>query len=272
MRKSMCPVQPFFLVNTTKYYKILGGDEPIAHYYSFTADNGDARHSVAVPDGCVDMLFTEYGGEIEGHLCGMVTKGESLSLRQGSRCFGVRFLPGFLPERLEVSIPELVNRRVGIGELSGGAGLLENIAGTQDFVDRTILLRDYIGGAWRCSELLQMLTQIVCELGGGARVRDLEKKTLYSARYINRIFKQNLGLSPKVFSEHVRFQSLLSNMNANGCDRLSDLAAKYGYCDQSHFTHEFKTFAAVTPGEYHGVVDLPHYKEKFVYLSPADSS
>ncbi|MDR1820940.1 MAG: helix-turn-helix domain-containing protein [Oscillospiraceae bacterium] len=270
MQTNLYPVQPFFLANTTKYYKIRVPGTPIVHFYSFTAGSRDETHSVAIPDGCVDIMFTEAQGELEGSVCGMVTKGNSVPTKDGGKYFGVRFLPGFLPKKLELSIPELVNSRCSLTELPAGAELLEKMSETPGFEDRARLLWTFIADSWRTNELLQLMISAVCASGGEVRVRELEEKTMYSARYINRVFNDNLGLSPKAFCEHVRFQQLISYMNSNSYGRITDIAADYGYYDQSHFTREFKEFTTVTPGSYSRAVDLPSYHGKFVYLPMAN--
>jgi AraC-like DNA-binding protein len=260
------PVQPFFLVNTRKYYKIKAPSMPIVHFYSFTADAENARHSRAVPDGCVDLMFTTRGGAAEGWLCGMVTRNDGLVLPRGSECFGVRFRPGYLPERFDAAIPELLNNRVPVGALPGGAELLSRVAETDGFYARTKLLRGFFGDGWRRHELLQLLIARIDERGGAVRVAELEAETLYSARYINKVFTSQLGVPPKTFAKYVRFQNLIGRLNSGKPTRLCDAALDFGYYDQPHLIKEFKEFASITPREYKDAVDLPHYYQKIVYI------
>ncbi|MDR2088334.1 MAG: helix-turn-helix domain-containing protein [Clostridiales Family XIII bacterium] len=266
MKNNLYPVQPFFLVNTTKYYKIKLFDTPIVHFYSFAADDENTSRRIVVPDACVDVVFSETDEGLEGTVCGLVTKGDALPTLRGVKYFGVRFSPGFLPKRFGVTIPELVNNRVDLSQLHGGAELLEKMRNIQSFADRSRFMLKFIAGDWRTNELLQLMINAVCASGGETRVRDLEEITLYSSRYINRVFRDNMGISPKAFCEHVRFQQLISEMNSGGGKKIIDIAAEYGYYDQSHFTHEFKTFTTITPGSYGSAVDLPNYHSKFVYL------
>jgi len=263
---SVTPVQPFFLLKTSHYYKIKMPDTPIVHFYSFTADIESAAQCIAVPDGSVDMLFTIRRDFAEGAVCGMVTSYSELSLETDAEYFGVRFRPGYLPERLGISIPELVNDKISISGLKNGGSLLESVAGAADFKERVRIVTEFIGDSWRQNSLLLQLISMIIERDGGISVAQLERETLYSARYIGKIMNNGLGLSPKAFCRHMRFQSLINRMNTTG-GRLTDLAADTGYYDEPHLIHEFHEFTSIAPGDYSSAVDLPNYNKKIVYIA-----
>jgi AraC-like DNA-binding protein len=259
-------IQPFFLVNTAHAYHKLLAEPPVAHFYEFQADAPDAAHSVAVPDGCVDIYFTFGGGPgangPEGYACGMVTQGDPLRIPRGSTVFGVRYLPGYIPERLGVSIRELVNARLPVSQIRGGQDLAECVARAGGFPERARALREFLGDAYRTKDLLQAFIGVVLARRGRARVSELSRETFYSERYIDKVFAHNLGLSPKAFATHVRFQAAIAEMNSSGAAAAQDA----GYFDQSHFIREFKRFTSVTPGEYARAADLAHYNEKIVVV------
>ncbi|MDR2665200.1 MAG: helix-turn-helix domain-containing protein [Oscillospiraceae bacterium] len=266
MPKEAVPVQPLFLVNTTRYYKKIVPDTPFVHFYSFIADADRTEESSALPDGCADMMFTFSGNRAEGRLYGFVTKRDRFDFPRGEECFGVRFKPGYLPERLDVSLTEIVNRSLDIAGVPGGGALIEELAEAGGFEARAELLQGYIGGRWRAHGLLRQFIAEVEMRSGAVRVSELEEKTLYSARYINRVFDDNLGLSPKAFARCVRFQQIIGAMNSASKPRLAELSADAGYYDQPHFTREFKEMTGMTPREYFAAVDIERYNEKFVYV------
>jgi AraC-like DNA-binding protein len=242
---------------------------PYVHFYKFTVDTETDALSAAVPDGCADILFTLGGAAsrgAEGYLYGFVTKNDDLYLPRGVQCFGVRFHPGYLPQRLGVSLPEIVNSRISMNDLPGGAELTDCITKTNNFLEQIELLQNYVGDEWQSHDLLQQLIAIVEDSNGDIRICEMEEQTLYSARYINRIFNDNLGLSPKTFAKCARFQKLIGIMNSAECPCLSELAASLGYYDQSHFYKDFKELADITPGEYFDAADIAHYNQKFVYV------
>jgi AraC-like DNA-binding protein len=239
---------------------------PIVHFYTFNADAEGRDSAIAVPDGCVDILFAIRDGAADGRVYGSVTHSLRLDFLSGADYFGVRFLPGYLPKRLDVSIPELIDSSVSLTEFEGGGELLERVACAHGFAERIDLMQRFIGGQWNADDLLHMMIADVVAHGGTMRVSELERDTQYSARYINRVFSDRLGLSPKAFSKFIRFQSLIGHLNEHRECRMTDLAVDSGYYDQSHFIKEFKEFASVTPREYARAIDLPSYYDKIVWI------
>ena len=70
-----------------------------------------------------------------------------------------------------------------------------------------------------------------------------------TSRYLQKIFVQHTGLTPKLYSKINRFQNslvLIAQKNAS----LTSIAYECGYFDQSHFIKEFKTFTGQTPSSF----------------------
>ncbi|MDR3278310.1 MAG: helix-turn-helix domain-containing protein [Oscillospiraceae bacterium] len=265
---SVYPVQPFFLLNTTRYYKMHVPDSPIVHFYAYRADAEHVHDITAIPDGCVDILLSVCGGRVEGKVYGTVTKNTTISVERGRFYFGVRFRPGYMPERMDLSIPELVDTCAPIDALPGGLAFMERALRCQNLLGCADALKRFlgVGDGWRTEGLLQQLIALVERRCGDIHIAELAEETGYSARYIGRVFSDNLGVSPKAFANFIRFQSAIGTLNEAGAGNLAELAAARGYYDQSHFIREFHAFAAVAPGEYSRAVDMPNYKNKIEYI------
>jgi AraC-like DNA-binding protein len=71
-----------------------------------------------------------------------------------------------------------------------------------------------------------------------------------SQRRFIQVFRDELGLTPKLFSRVQRFQQSIQAIAL--CDTVNwlDLALSCGYFDQAHFIHDFKEFSNLTPCEY----------------------
>jgi AraC-like DNA-binding protein len=69
-----------------------------------------------------------------------------------------------------------------------------------------------------------------------------------SNRYIQRIFSQHVGISPKTYLKVTRFQRSLPLLDVG--ESYTAIAFKCGYFDQAHFIKEFKSYAGVTPASY----------------------
>jgi AraC-like DNA-binding protein len=79
---------------------------------------------------------------------------------------------------------------------------------------------------------------------------DLEQKTGFSGRQLERNFARHLGVSPKAFARVVRFQAVAAAAARLNQPDWARLAADFGFADQPHLIREFKSFSGVTPAAY----------------------
>lgn len=262
----LSPIQPFFTSYTSKYYKMYKPDSPIVHYYWFHADT-EKPLTIAVPDGCIDILFALDDHDVKGRVYGSVTKSTPVDIFSGYNYLGVRFEPGQIPRKIDISIPELIDTHVPFDIFNGGRELSDRIGEASDIFEQMNLIHKYINNQWRQDEQLCSMISLIASHQGNARISELANEMQYSTRYINRVFTSRLGLSPKTFSKFMRFQSLISLINEFGDDSFTDIAYHSGYYDQSHSIKEFKEFASVTPHEYAHKVDLPNYWNRIIPVS-----
>ncbi|MCJ8345101.1 helix-turn-helix domain-containing protein, partial [bacterium] len=81
-------------------------------------------------------------------------------------------------------------------------------------------------------------------------VQELASLQNFSTRQIQRIFQQHIGLSPKSYHRIFRTKKakhLLKNSPQYSC---TEIAYLLDYSDQSHFIHDFKLCAKLTPQQY----------------------
>jgi AraC-like DNA-binding protein len=83
-----------------------------------------------------------------------------------------------------------------------------------------------------------------------ASVRHVVAESGYSHRRFVALFREAVGLSPKLYCRVRRFQNALTRVAAGSTSGWADFAITAGYSDQPHFNREFLEFAGVTPGEY----------------------
>jgi AraC-like DNA-binding protein len=81
-------------------------------------------------------------------------------------------------------------------------------------------------------------------------VREVVRQTGYSHRRFIALFRQAVGLTPKLYCRVLRFQRTLERMAADPAPALVELALEAGYSDQAHFNREFREFTGLTPEEY----------------------
>lgn len=78
----------------------------------------------------------------------------------------------------------------------------------------------------------------------------LREHTGWSARHFAQRFSAHFGLAPKAAAMRQRFARAHALLLATPTAGLADLADRCGYSDQSHFTREFRHFAACSPAAY----------------------
>jgi AraC-like DNA-binding protein len=84
----------------------------------------------------------------------------------------------------------------------------------------------------------------------GLNVHEVVKETGYSHRRFIALFREEMGLTPKLFSRLLRFQRIMQQFALDPSAAWSALAYDAGYSDQAHFTRDFREFAGVTPEVY----------------------
>jgi AraC-like DNA-binding protein len=69
-----------------------------------------------------------------------------------------------------------------------------------------------------------------------------------SERSLQRIFREEVGLSPKKIADIVKFENCISLFRSG--KSLTDICYEAGYYDQPHFIKTFKQFTGLTPSQY----------------------
>lgn len=76
-----------------------------------------------------------------------------------------------------------------------------------------------------------------------------EQIGLSSRRFIQ-VFREEVGLTPKLFGRIRRFQAALRLIQKGQSVDWTDVALSCGYFDQAHFIHDFQAFSGLSPTTY----------------------
>jgi AraC-like DNA-binding protein len=71
-----------------------------------------------------------------------------------------------------------------------------------------------------------------------------------SERHLRRVFREEVGLSPKAFFKLLRFERALKAARDGRDSSWSDIAVGAGYYDQAHLITDFRSITGVTPREF----------------------
>jgi len=260
--------QPWFVLNAAKDFSLFASEDPaISHFYSFEAGK-TAAETLAIPDGCVDILFDCDNTNPAAKVCGTTMSAVRANLSEGHRYFGVRFVPGMIPEFLDASAEELVEHEINLLDAAPQIEpVFEQIVTLPEFQQQIdVFSRFYRGkGPRRPSELTAAAVSAICEHKGNIQVKELEDLTGYTSRTLQRKFQGDMGMSPKTFSRIIRCQSAVYDINQSKERTFSDLACYLGFSDQSHFLREFKKLVSATPLDYQQRVHQDNYLSRIRY-------
>ncbi|MCL2420352.1 MAG: helix-turn-helix transcriptional regulator [Defluviitaleaceae bacterium] len=110
---------------------------------------------------------------------------------------------------------------------------------------------------------LRIAYQSIIDCAGDISVKKLSDDMHYSERQLNRIFKQNVGISAKSFSRLIRINNAFHLLKKphNSLTLVSDLT---GFHDLSHFVRDFKLVCGMTPQAFrHNMSDFYINPTKF---------
>jgi AraC-like DNA-binding protein len=91
---------------------------------------------------------------------------------------------------------------------------------------------------------------------GMPSVRRIQSETGLSHTRLIQLFREHVGLTPKLFCRVRRFRSVLVQANKGEPVNWAELAVSCGYFDQAHLIRDFRTFAGITPRQFSPA--LPH--------------
>lgn len=84
---------------------------------------------------------------------------------------------------------------------------------------------------------------------GRARISDLSAALALSPRQLERRFDAVMGVSPKTFASLMRYQLLWQDMVLSPRFDVLDAVDKFGYTDQAHLLHDFRSRHLMSPRE-----------------------
>ena len=223
--------------------------------------------SLVVPDGCPKLIFhcensITAGGR--GRICVSEEQGlyfvgnqDSSTLLQTSRrktrFIGIDFYPHGAYPIFGIPMGEVSNLRLDADVIFSRRGreLTEIIRNHETVQQKIECLQEHLINLLHEHKLQNSIVDFCVEslhrTHGLMSVRDLERSTGYTRRYLNMLFIHHVGLSPKVLGGIFRFQKFYRKWAEKGSfDELKADLYDY-YYDQAHFTKEFKRMTGFPP-------------------------
>lgn len=191
-------------------------------------------------------------------LIGQMTEPYLIGARRPARMLGVRFFPhtGFL--FLDGPVAACNDQSADLDSiLSQSARLPVERIGNTDRIEDAI----HIIESWCLQRLREhspsprdryfsYACRTILRHRGALTIGSLVRELGISNRYLERLFLERSGISPKLFARIIRFQHALGFLSSRTPPGPSAIAHDTGYCDQSHFIREFRRFTGLTPREF----------------------
>ena len=221
-----------------------------------------------VPDGCPEMIvhyadrFTEddFAGrptlQPRAIVAGQLTGPLVLRPTGSSGMFAARFHPGGITPFLDAAMHELADRRVPLEAVCGreADGLTSRIcearsdrarqAAFEEFLLARLAIKRRSAGVLPVERCLAA----IADRGGQISVRELASLADCGERQLQRLFRESVGVSPKLLCGIIRFRAVFDALQKNPV--WSSAALDCGYFDQPHLIHDFQRFAGQSPAAY----------------------
>ncbi len=188
-------------------------------------------------------------------ISGMRNSFISISALPGSSMFVVRFRAGMAKPFLHMPVDEIENRVVDAELIVPGiAAVREQMLAAPSPEAKVRIMQSYL--MKRCGEaepihpvVLHALNRINT-LASGIVIGEVVGECGYSHKHFIKLFKNEVGTSPKTFLRIMKFQQAIQALERRNSVDWVQLAHDCGYYDQAHFINEFREFCGFTPVEY----------------------
>ena len=232
---------------------------------------GKPAHSQTVlPHPNVNLAFEASGAGIFGVDRKLFTQ----SISGSGQALGVRFVAGGFRPFWQAPISQLTDRVVSAARLFGpraertrqaiicgsegseGSGGSGGSGGAEDEADARMigcaegLLCSVLPGRDRIAEQAAALVSRITDDPGLRRVDELSAASGMTARSLQRLFADYVGVSPKWVMRRARLHEAAERADSGDPIDWAELAADLGYADQAHLTRDFTATLGISPTRY----------------------
>ncbi len=204
-----------------------------------------------IPDPCIHMVFDMYSAQVVG----AVTKRYTATLAGKGHIFGIKFRPGGFYALTQLQVSDFTDAKLEISEIFGSDGekLVDDIRQAKTFVQMQSKSEAFLRPKMPDScDGVAKLEAIINEIHSNQsimKVSDLSDLFAIPERGLQRLFKSQVGVSPKWAIRKCRIQEVLAQLESGGKD-WQQLVVQLGYFDQSHFIKDFRSLIGLTPTQY----------------------
>ena len=204
-----------------------------------------------IPDPCIHMVFEQSSA----YIVGAVTKRYTAELGGKGYIYGIKFRPGGFHALTQLHVSDFTDSKLRISDIfkPDGKQLVDDIRQAKTVEQMQLISETFLQAKLPESfDDITKLETIIHEIYSNPaimKVSDLSERFAISKRGLQRLFKCQVGVSPKWAIRKCRIQEVLSQLEAGSHD-WQQLVLELGYFDQSHFIKDFTSLIGVTPTQY----------------------
>jgi AraC-like DNA-binding protein len=241
---------------------------PYIKHYLFLESGESRQKSLRLfSDGNTGMVFLLDQGRLSinqtqglppSFLYGQVRHYQDLASVDPTFFIIIVFQPDGLYKLLGISASELKDQIVTAQDVFGTpvTKLYETLFQLSHSTEKVRALNSFfyelaIHGRSPGQTLLPTVLRHIAQQKGLVTVEQLVHYTGYTERHIERIFAQQVGISPKQYGNIVQLHSFLKLLRDKPVEiSLTSVSYESGYFDQSHLIRAFKKYTGITPSQY----------------------
>jgi AraC-like DNA-binding protein len=180
---------------------------------------------------------------------------------------GVIFRPGGTCPFFEFPADEFYNQEIPLDSIWGSAAarLRDRLREAGTIPERfRVLEAALLDRARKRLQLHPAVRFALGEFSNAPHIRnvlDVTRDAGLSRRRFAQLFREQIGMTPKLYCRLRRFQEIVRKLSAGtpahrpqgplcAVEKIdwADVALEGGYCDQAHMAHEFRAFSGISPG------------------------
>jgi AraC-like DNA-binding protein len=225
----------------------------VEHYWVVHWDLVEPRVVETVPHPSIHMVLESSG---RAEIVGVMRTRFSRVLEGRGRVVGTKFRPGAFRPFVKPPVSSFTDRRPSAREVFGAraAGLGEPIVRGASDLECIELIEAFLRGLQPSPDdamaLAGRVSARIADDRGIARVDQLVREFGLTARQLQRVFNEYVGVSPKWVIQRYRLLDAGERVAAGTVVDWAGLALDLGYADQAHFIRDFKRLVGRSPAEY----------------------
>lgn len=237
--------------------------QPFIQWFWSIQSNGRVlikRHEFMHSKGALSLLFNwvdelklSTGNYSQSAILQCVSSlSRQMTLVGDIQTFGILFRPGGAFPFFKISMQEMVSiddlYRLNLSQLHQQLSEIPTLQGKIRWSESWLLR--LLTAKQSPSIIISTSLKLIDSSYGNLSMQKVADNICLSGRQLERVFKKEVGLSPKKYANIVRLHQARLRLKKIDTASLAEIAHDTGFYDQAHFSREFKKIVGTTPGAY----------------------